>query len=403
MENDLELILNELIEIQTYLRKLGPSKRLKYIDKVKSKISTAKDLYKNYKSVINVFSRGKSTLYLAEYVYTVLEERIESVYSKILSYNVDSNTEISILNMEKFDIKTATSLIPQMDNTEETTEKIIDGIDMYSEYLNDVNEKKLLISFVLKTRLTKSAKLKLKCSYDDIPSLIQDIKAYLLTKKSPNSMLCQLNNLCQNDMTISEYGNKLSELFVGLTIAQADGNSKASEILRPINEKLAIKRFSDGLRNRRLSTIIAARNYSELKDAVRATEDEELAQPSTSTSNSIFSARGKSNQRFNNNYRGRGRGNATYKHFQYRGNQRQNYYNSNDTPSYNYRGGFSRSRGRHNSNFYRGRGARGRGNQRNLFAAQVPNSEQTNSRGNDSNDSEIRDTNLSTQNQFFRT
>lgn len=64
-------------------------------------------------------------------------------------------------------------------------------------------------------------------------------------------MLCQLNNLCQNDMTISEYGNKLSELFVGLTIAQADGNSKASEILRPINEKLAIKRFSDGLRNRR--------------------------------------------------------------------------------------------------------------------------------------------------------
>lgn len=251
MENDLELILNELIEIQTYLRKLGPSKRLKYIDKVKSKISTAKDLYKNYKSVINVFSRGKSTLYLAEYVYTVLEERIESVYSKILSYNVDSNTEISILNMEKFDIKTATTLIPQMDNTEETTEKIIDGIDMYSEYLNDVNEKKLLISFVLKTRLTKSAKLKLKSSYDDIPSLIQDIKAYLLTKKSPNSMLCQVNNLCQNDMTISEYGNKLSELFVCLTIAQADGNSKASEILRPINEKLAIKRFSDGLRNRR--------------------------------------------------------------------------------------------------------------------------------------------------------
>ncbi|CAH0717077.1 unnamed protein product, partial [Brenthis ino] len=208
--------------------------------------------------------------------------------------------------MDKFDIKTATSLIPVMDNTEEITENIINGIEMYNEYLVDVTQKKLLISFVLKTRLSKSAKLKLKSEYDDVTSLIQDIRKFLLTKKSANSILTQLNNLSQNNMSIHEFGDKLSELFVGLTIAQSDGNPKSCEILRPINEKLAVKRFADGLRNRRLSTIISARDYSSLKDAVRAAEDEELGQPSLS--NNIFNAQRRGNQfpYYRSSLRGRG-------------------------------------------------------------------------------------------------
>ncbi|CAG9091914.1 unnamed protein product [Plutella xylostella] len=68
-------------------------------------------------------------------------------------------------------------------------------------------------------------------------------------------------------------------MFVDLTISQADNNPNSYEILRPINEKLAIKRFADGLRNRRLGTIITARNYESLREAIRAAEDEELAQP----------------------------------------------------------------------------------------------------------------------------
>ncbi|XP_061728688.1 uncharacterized protein LOC133533679 [Cydia pomonella] len=57
---------------------------------------------------------------------------------------------------------------------------------------------------------------------------------------------------------------------------------EARDVLRPINESLAIKKFTDGLRNRRLSTILAAREYTELKEAVRAAQDEELARPSPS-------------------------------------------------------------------------------------------------------------------------
>lgn len=101
----------------------------------------------------------ETTVELAEYVHDILRERIELTYKKILTYKISNFEEnITVTNMEKFDIKTATSLIPVMDNSEQTIEKIIDGIEMYNEYLVDTTQKKLLITFVLKTRLSKSAK-----------------------------------------------------------------------------------------------------------------------------------------------------------------------------------------------------------------------------------------------------
>ncbi|KAH9639573.1 hypothetical protein HF086_005830 [Spodoptera exigua] len=103
--------------------------------------------------------------------------------------------------------------------------------------------------------------------------------------------MTQLNSIRQNDLSIADFGSKLEELFTDLTISQAKSNNEAFEILRPINEELAVKKFADGLRNRRLSTIIAARNYTDLKDAVRAALDEELSQPQPTTSNSILNIR----------------------------------------------------------------------------------------------------------------
>ncbi|XP_072934917.1 uncharacterized protein [Epargyreus clarus] len=81
----------------------------------------------------------------------------------------------------------------------------------------------------------------------------------------------------ESDMPLDEYASKIEDLFKNLTISQSDSNTETHDILRPINEALAIKKFADGLRNKRLGTIIAARNYSSLKDAVRAAKDEESA------------------------------------------------------------------------------------------------------------------------------
>lgn len=56
---------------------------------------------------------------------------IEETYIKILSY---SNSKSSN-NMVSFDLKTANSIIPVMDGKEETTEKMIQGMEMYDSCL----------------------------------------------------------------------------------------------------------------------------------------------------------------------------------------------------------------------------------------------------------------------------
>lgn len=296
--------------------------------------------YKKLIAFLNVSLKDKELAKLSG-----LCESIETCYDKILKYKLETLEEGIEFNMESFDFKTASSLIPLMNGKEETTEQIIEGIEMYNETLKSEDSKKLLISYVLKMRLSKTARLKLKSDYLTVENLLFDIKKYLLTKKSANSLLSQLNGISQSNTSISEYGEKLEDLFISLTISQADNNQKAAEILRPINEQLAIKRFADGLRNRRLSTIISARNYASLKDAVQAAQDEELAGPSNQDSVNWYT-RGKSNQnspRYNNNYR-RGR------FFYHRGRGQHPFYQ---------RGHYHQNPNRGNYNFNQGRYQRG--------------------------------------------
>lgn len=62
-----------------------------------------------------------------------------------------------------------------------------------------------------------------------------------------------------------------------MTIAQADDNENNYSVLKPQNEKIAVKWFTDGLRDRSIGTIFATRNYSTLKDVIRAAKDKELS------------------------------------------------------------------------------------------------------------------------------
>lgn len=156
--------------------------------------------------------------------------------------------------------------------------------------------------FVLKSRLSQSAKLKMLPNYMSVSDLISDLKKQLLPKESANAIQSKLQRFSQRDLTIDEYGKKISGLFVKLTIVQADGDEQSYKVLKPLNEKMAVKRFADGLRNRHLSTIISARNYDSLKDAVQAAIDEHVTSPGTS--NEIFYANNSRGRAYYNN-RGR--------------------------------------------------------------------------------------------------
>ena len=69
-------------------------------------------------------------------------------------------------------------------------------------------------------------------------------------------------------MSIENFETHVENLLDELTIAQTDGNNEALQILRETNEKFAINAFANGLQNPVLRTIIKARNYTKLNEAV---------------------------------------------------------------------------------------------------------------------------------------
>lgn len=343
-------IFDELKNVRTYLIKKGRQRTENIIVK---KLEEANKLQEKFNLLIKetseVLFQIKDERTLNE-IHTYCND-FEKVYAEILSL---CKQEQSSRKME-FDLKVALSLLPVMTDEVVNTKTLIDGIEYYNTILNPAS-KKQLINFILKTRLSQSAKLKLAQNYGDVTELLQDMKNCLLPKKSTTSLQKQLLSLKQNDMSIDEFGKKLSEMFVELTITQSDNNSESYSVLKPLNERQAIKQFAEGLRNRRLSTIVSARDYDSLQNAIQGAIDEDVSS-NQSQSGELFSMR----RGYNTNRNYRGRRPSYYPRGQ--NGPPGTYYNRG-----NYRGGYnsqyvsSASRGRPASSWARVRSQPFRGN-----------------------------------------
>ncbi|KAF5278052.1 hypothetical protein FQR65_LT15802 [Abscondita terminalis] len=78
----------------------------------------------------------------------------------------------------------------------------------------------------------------------------------------------------------------------------SDGNDDALKILKNVNEKIAINSFANGLENKELRTIIKARNYSQLSEAIKEAKNETLVE----TNPRVFHINNR--YHFSNNVRG---------------------------------------------------------------------------------------------------
>nr|CAH7738563.1 unnamed protein product [Callosobruchus chinensis]CAH7742154.1 unnamed protein product [Callosobruchus chinensis] len=142
-----------------------------------------------------------------------------------------------------------------MDGTESVTKQLIDGIEIYDELLD-----------------AQGAIVRLKWKYTTNAALIFDIKNHPISKKSiPSS---QLHNAKQNNKPIDEFGTSIAELLISLTVSQAEGHNNVVPALQKINEKIAVSTFASALRDQGLRTIVKARNYEKLSDAIQGTKDE---------------------------------------------------------------------------------------------------------------------------------
>lgn len=208
----------------------------------------------------------------------------------------------SSVNMEgKFDFKTASSLLPKLNGTVDTVHQLIEGIELYEPSLNETN-KPLLINFVLKACVPYREKLRLKSTYADTISLIADLKKHFLPKQSAPALAARLQTLKQNNLSIDDFGKSVEALMSDLTIAQSGDDATRVDIFRKANEKIAIDVFANGIRNTELRTVIKARNYDNLSEAINAAKEETV--PEQQHSQSTFHMRTKQNhrQQFSTNF-----------------------------------------------------------------------------------------------------
>lgn len=313
MASDLKNIYENLKRIKESLVKLSYSKRTE--DVLQSKLNEAYKLRQECYVCSDIISKqvkGQALSEVQSYCDSIndLYLQIETFCAKDYSSQSSSRVDLGVKSdiMEKFNFKTAVSMLPLMTGDEQVTRNLMDAIELYSSALDDQG-KSMLIKFVLKTRLTQNAKLRLLESYDSCDELLSDMRNHLLTKTSDTAIHNELVQIKQNSSSLDDYGSKIEKLFVDLTISQADGDQKAFKILRPLNEKIAVRSFVSGLRNRRISTILTARNYTALKDAIRGAKDEEASCSRQNKEEFVYFGN-QSNSGMYRNFRGRFRGNS---------------------------------------------------------------------------------------------
>lgn len=272
---DLIVIYDDLKSIKEYLIKVGPARR-QYSESARNKFSDAKVVYDRLEPTLSVLNSKLEEPSIKRNFEEIqsLVKNIGILYKSIISLREESESTSSEMASQDFDLKTAIALLPTMNNQEQVTLQLIDSIQLYSSMISTMSHK-LLIEFVLKTRLSASAKLRLKTSYSSVSLLLNDMRTHLIQQKSSVALQTKIQNSKQGSRSIEKFGSDLEKLFVDLTISQAEGDDQKFDILRPLNEKVAIKRFSDGLSDSRLSTIIASRNFSSLPEAIRAAVDEQ--------------------------------------------------------------------------------------------------------------------------------
>lgn len=147
---ELNRIYNDIEKIQISLRKLGKRREI-YTKYVSEKITKAKELYETH-GIIVLQLDDKYKIKYAECIFDLCY-KIEVSFNKILAYELNpslfkdmSDKEES--TMDKFNLKTAVSLIPVMDGNEETTEKIISSIELYDSYLKSPECKTLGLAVI---------------------------------------------------------------------------------------------------------------------------------------------------------------------------------------------------------------------------------------------------------------
>lgn len=181
MAEKLKSLHDKLLEIRKYLIKIGPDRR-KGNNIIRVKLGEADKLVSECNIFLKYYTSVKKSL--SETDCLLIQDlcgNFDKLYKEIFEL-CSEKQQRNMASTNKFDLKIALNLLPVCKDDEASIKEFIDSVEYYKSELDEESQAKLL-NFVLKSRLSQAAKLKLSASYANIDAFITDVKTQLLPRK----------------------------------------------------------------------------------------------------------------------------------------------------------------------------------------------------------------------------
>lgn len=127
MAKSLQDIYNELLNVRTYLIKVGPDRR-QTGQICEIKLKEANIIYVQFNAYLDLIQEDLAHRTLKDIaVVASLIDKTKNLYSdiqKLCIHSTKSDEINSLINMEKFDLKTALSLLPAMNDQDSCTKQL---------------------------------------------------------------------------------------------------------------------------------------------------------------------------------------------------------------------------------------------------------------------------------------
>lgn len=242
------------------------------------------ELIKNHQTIIQNFEKYISEIKL---IYSnsqgeqaaknlQLNENINRLKEKITEQNIERDSIDTNMNVEP---KDAIQAIPVFSGDVREFETFINTCDLYNQLVEEVNKPNLLLIIKAKIRgeaLSKISPLDDCATWELLKTRLRDQIRKPVSYEYAQEDLCNVAQ--KSDESIEDYAKKVRNKLKKLNEASRSmANSQIERtILQTANEKLAISKFEQNIRNNTIRVLVSASQKTTLDEAIQIAQHKDL-------------------------------------------------------------------------------------------------------------------------------
>lgn len=241
------------------------------------------EAYKELAEKLEIYIKDEREQHLIELEKSVeiildLVEELEELENELNNQHTQLLNTKSIINQNMpVEIKDIISSIPMFSGKKEEIDGFINTCDVYMQLVEDGD----MLLKIIKAKITGEALSKVSplSSYNTWELLKNKIKSSLKKKVSLEYAQEDMNNTFQKrDESIEDYGTRIKKKLAKLNdaIKEISENETELRILRKMNEKSAISKFEQNIKNQTIKVLVSAASKETLDEAIIFAMQKEL-------------------------------------------------------------------------------------------------------------------------------